>query len=306
MTIPTLSTPLPELDREHVERMVLECGAILLRNSSNSCSDFLLFSDSIGQEFVRQGTGEGRSRTIGGNSGRTIVDGIDSLFSTTGAGYVHPVPLHGELYFQQADPPAMLWFQCEVPPVSNGETLLCDGEALFAALPEKLQHQLADNRLAYHRQLDRSVWQSQFASTDADEVIAYCNSRGTQAWLAPDGSLRTRFCGPAIRYRAGRPVFINNLLPFALRELRTPQETRARVRMESGAQFPSESIECIERIASTFTHVLSWQKGDCVAVDNTRMLHGRNRVDGCRREIRVRMSNAGFISQALSGAPAEA
>jgi alpha-ketoglutarate-dependent taurine dioxygenase len=289
--IDILPGPCSGIDAQALGRLVFEKGVVLIRNGSCRRDDFLRLSDAAGADFVCA-TGGGTGHIGGGYSGRNIVDGIPSLFTVTGKGFNHGVPLHGELYFQQADPPELLWFYCSVPPAAGGQTLVCDGQALFAALPGYLQRLLAGADLVYLRRMDAAVWPAYFGSGDAGEVAARRCSPGMEVTLNDDGSMTTRFRSPAVRMRCGVPVFINNLLPFALREIHTPAETRAQVRLGNGEALAAADVLEIERIAAPLTAMIDWQAGDILVVDNTRTLHGRAPVLDQQREIHVRLSHA--------------
>jgi alpha-ketoglutarate-dependent taurine dioxygenase len=281
--------------------MILDKGIVVLRDANCDRDDFVRFSGRIGTEFVSLEEGADRGRMGGGYSGRDTVAGVPSLFSVTGKGFSHGVPLHGELYFQEPDPPHLLWFYCQKPSSDGGETLFCDGEALFAALPRSIQQRLFGADLVYTRRLDPDVWSAHYGTADPAVAMARCQSLKTKASLNCDGSITTEFRSPAIRVRRGIPVFINNLLPFALREIHNPDQTRARVRLESGEPVPADEILEIERIAASLAEAIVWRAGDIAIVDNTRTLHGRNPILDSGREIYVRISNAGFVAEFLNG-----
>ena len=292
-------SPVSDIDPGELRRLILEKGLLVIRNDGCSRDDFMWLSNQVGEDFVTVESGKGRGEMGGGYSGRDLVDGIPSLFSVTGKAYRDSVPVHGELYFQQLEPPHMLWFYCKTPPRHGGQTVFCDGEELFAALPHSIQQRLLDSNLVYLRRMDVDVWPAYFGIGTAGEIPACRRINGIEVSLNDDGSMTTRFSSPAVRMRRGRPVFINNLLPFALREIRLPKETRASVRRESGENIPVDEVLEIERIAASLSITPEWRTGDIAIVDNTRMLHGRERVLDLDREIYVRLSNADFIRDFL-------
>lgn len=306
----TTSQTLASLAPSVLKALLLEHGAVLIRSQASSRNDveaFLNFSQNAVQQwgqFIEQGSGSQQQRSIGGNSGRSCVQGLSSLFTTTGAYAPHPVPLHGELYFQQLRPPEMLWFYCQQPPQRGGETLLCDGERIFAGLPADTQAVLSSRKLVYQRHLDAQVWPRLYGTEERAELSAYLSAQGyTLDWLE-DGSVRTQFTSPAVLQRDGRPVFINNLLPFGLRQWQTPNQTRARIYWEGDSEpLPEALVLQIEAVAQALTLALAWEPGDIVVVDNTRMLHGRHEVQGSEREIYVRMNTAQFLADLLDSNP---
>ncbi|MEZ0374942.1 MAG: TauD/TfdA family dioxygenase [Candidatus Sericytochromatia bacterium] len=292
-------SPLARLEPAGLASDLLEQGALMLRARA-SLEEFLAFSARCAASwgpFVEQGSQQGQQQSVGGNSGRSTVAGLASLFTTTGRTQGHPVPLHGELYFQQRRPPELLWFYCAQAPESDGMTWLCDGISLFAALPQPIQAQLSQRRLVYQRRLDCAYWQQY--GKDPEKVLEWFTAQGYAISWNEDGSLSTCFMAPALIERGGEPVFINNLLPFGLRQIQTPEATRARVCFEGEQPIAPELVLEIEAIAAGLTRAVAWQAGDVVLVDNTRTLHGRGAVSGSQREVYVRMSQAGFLAELL-------
>lgn len=299
-----LSQALNQTQPQELQEAILQHGAVLIRSGA-SLKEFLNFSQDCANTwgpFVEQGERPGQQRTVGGNSGREVVQENPSLFTTTGQYEGHPVPLHGELYFQQKSPPQLLWFYCQKKPLSNGETLLCDGIQIFASLPPKLQTLLSTRSLVYIRQHDKNTWPKLYGSSNPQEVSTWLTSQGFTYTWTENQSLITQFKTPAIIKRAKQSVFINNLLPFAFRQTYNAQKTRARIYLEGDEEPLSKALFTeLEAITKTLTDAIKWEAGDIALVDNTRVLHGRNTVTDTQRQIYVRMSKANFLAAQLTG-----
>ena len=294
MELPIVHSKVSSIELEKLLQKFLVHGAVIVRGIS-SHEDFISFSNRIGTDFVSLESGADKGRIGGGYSGRDSVHGIPSLFSVSGKTFGYAIPLHGELYFQLQQPPKLIWFYCKTPPRHGGQTLFCDGQELFAALPLAIQKRLLSEDLCYIRRLDADIWPEYFGMSDSTQVESYCKLKGVVTSINEDGSMTTKFRSPAVRVKDGVPSFINNLLPFALREIYSPGETRAQVRLASGARIPDEEVLQIEKIAAGLTVSLDWEVGDIAIVDNSRVLHGRTSIDDNVREIFVRLSNADFI-----------
>ncbi|PKL77606.1 MAG: hypothetical protein CVV27_04995, partial [Candidatus Melainabacteria bacterium HGW-Melainabacteria-1] len=284
-------------------------GAVLIRHSGHSLLDFLGVSDHFGRDFVRVSK-KGQVRQItGGNVNRQALPGYDSVFLPTGHGQLFALPLHGELYYQYRQPPELLWFFCQHSAAQDGETWLCDGADLFAALPAAIQQLLMDQQIVYTRCQPAANWQRDYGCEDFASLCAFLAGQGIEASLQPDGSLLTRYVCSALRLDQldsggqNRPVFINNLLPFALRELHEPAATQARVRFEDGSRIPVEMLQQIEAIAADLTCHLSWQAGDLLMLDNRRVMHGRGQISDPKRTLYLRMSH---LARAVQSDPTAA
>ncbi|MEM8955398.1 MAG: TauD/TfdA family dioxygenase [Verrucomicrobiota bacterium] len=287
--------PLSAVDHASLKSDLTRDGAVLLRDQNADLAAFASFSDSLGADFVAPGEG---LRIVGGNSGRKNINGYKGLFTVSGtsqSGYGHEVPLHGELYFHSHHPPDLLWFFCKNPSQSGGETLLCDGVELFEHLPTDLQAALQTRDIEYERNHDQSTWTRLYKTDCVETLEEYCRESDIALQLNSDGGITTRFrCSP-LRQKNGRTAFINNFLPFALRQMREPERTNARIRFADGETIPEPWVLAIEAVAAELSVPVAWEKGDVAIVDNHRTLHGRQAVTDPDRDVYVRMSAAGAL-----------
>jgi len=276
---------------------LLEKGALLFRGSQQKLEDFLRFSARMSDRFLALSSEQGMG-AIGANFNRTPVADFDNLFHVTGKRQGFALPLHGEGYFHFKQPPTLLWFYCAQPAEEKGQTFLCDGGLLYESLPFEIQAGLLAQDLVYTRQHTSEVWQKLYRTEELAEVAKFCNQRGIDLCEVEGGDVLTRFQSPALQKRAGRYFFVNNLLPFALRQLQTPDLTRARVALTNGEALPENWVLTIQAQARQLQLKIDWQKGDFLAVDNTRFLHGRDPIDDPQRELYLRLGYADFISMA--------
>lgn len=288
---PSHSVHLPDF-----QDAILNKGYAGVRYLGHHPDNFMAFSESLGHDFVIRGKGSGFERIVGGNSGRFSPEDYPGMFLETGPEQLHAVPLHGELYFHHPIPPQLLWCYCHRENVQGGGRLqLCDGVQLYQNLPVAIQDFLRLNPLVYKRVHASAVWQTLYQTHDFEELKQAFEARGIRADLSSQGYLSTAFQAPALQAYAGQWACVNNLLSFGLRQIYSPEQTSARVCLESGEDFPKEIILKIWDQAQTLSEWWPWQVGDFLVIDNTRYLHGREALLLPGREIFVRMSRAHFL-----------
>ncbi|MFW5450897.1 MAG: TauD/TfdA family dioxygenase [Methylophagaceae bacterium] len=287
MNLSIVEASAAELDEKLVVKTVIDSGMILIRSKNHSVDDFLAFSKKFSTEFISLNE---RQRTVGGNSGRETVEGNKSLFTVTGKNYGHDVPLHGELYFQQVHPPQLLWFYCAHSIKPGGETWLCDGQELFSGMALEMQKLFMDSDIIYERHHTKVEWMKIYSVDTIEALKKYLQTKNHTLVVNDDDSIITYFKTSPLRKNGKNLIFINNILPFALREIHTPNQTKSRVKFVGGKEIPKDVILELEQLATSLMVKIPWEKGDIVIVDNTRMLHGRGIIDDFDREIYVRMS----------------
>lgn len=272
-------------------------GYTLIRNPHHTLHDFMALSKAWGDAFLsvnRPDSLEQKDSSprqiIGSHLGRTPLPGYDSIFLSTASGFTFPLPLHGELYYQSSSPPEALFFYCETPPTEAGQTLVCNGFTLFDALPSWLQTRLTEQNISYTRYSAKELWQSDYATQDADALLQFLSRHNIQGEINAQGELKTIFTTSAVPRVKGKHCFINNLIPFALREHQEPDATRARVSFENGEAISVDLLNTILEIAAQHQVSISWQAGDILMIDNRCCMHGRNQLFEGPRTLYLRMA----------------
>lgn len=269
-------------------------GYLLVRQAEHTLEDFVHLTNQWGQDFLTltaPQTGKSPRQIVGSHLGRTPLPGYDSVFLSSGQGATYPLPLHGELYYQLQSPPELLCFFCHVPPQTQGETLLCDGGALFAALPTAFQQRLQTENISYTRYSGPDWWQKDYGTSDAEALRAFLTQQGIQAEIDPETRvLKTVFTTSALRKRGDKFCFINNVIPFALRERQEPHATQSRVRFASGEPLPDAWLDSLLSAAAALQIPIRWQAGDILLIDNRRTLHGREALLEGPRTLYLRMA----------------
>ena len=288
---------LSDLDREQVLALYREYGALLFAGFAADREQFQDVTERFSRGFsTYQGGFFFDRRPIGDDPTVLTVTASDEGFA---------IPLHGEMYYTR-QPPGVLWFGCETPPAEDGETTVCDGEDIYRRLSDCSRSLFAEQRVRYTRQLPDGVWQSTFQTDDPKEMERYCQANDTRLTVDEEtGDVTTEYLSWAFaRGRSGqRDTFINNVIALylgelsfergtvarAVRDLASEKSFQIRVRMEDGSRVPGAVVKEIMALNRRHAALVSWQRGDVLMVDNTRILHGRRAYTGAR-DIHVRLA----------------
>lgn len=102
--------------------------------------------------------------------------------------------LHNENSYQQSWP-MKLFFFCETPPNSRGETPIADGRQIYARLSPAIRNRFMEHGIMYVRnfnQWSEVTWQKVFGTEEPSVVETYCAAKGIRViWKEKGISLRT-------------------------------------------------------------------------------------------------------------------
>ncbi len=278
-------------------------GALLFRNFAVDTEAFLEFTSRYCRDFSTYQGGGFRW----GSLDREKIGNNETLLSVTGSTQSFGIPLHGEMYYMRQKP-TLLWFYCEHPPAEAGETTLCDGRELYKKMTAKEREYFSEHKLKYIRHLTREEWPVAFQTNALDDLRAWCVKNDSTLTENPDGSMTIEYvCSAVSRERVeNQDVFINNLFVIhsaeqailsgaAAKALSLPRNAcPIVVRLENDAEIPQEIIAQLEQAANKLSAKVSWQAGDVLMIDNTRILHGRKKSPDAARNIYVRMGEPAF------------
>ena len=219
---------------------------------------------------------------------RELVD-KENIIQTVNFGQ-EAFPLHPELS-RVPWKPDVCWFACVVPPESGGETTICDGIRIVKKMSSKNFKALKDRRLRYTN------------TCTPKEISFWLNSdRPTNMDLRnpPDdcpfefNSVRGKICTNYIVPALHRPMFskslaFGNFLLFA----RYLHNLNSYPVFEDGSVVPDKLVESVKKIGDKIMVPIAWQANDILMLDNTRFLHGRNRIEN--KDQRYIITYFGFL-----------
>lgn len=274
---------MPDADR--VIALLKERGALLFRGFDLNKDKFVQYTELLTPDFIDYS---------GGAYARDSIDGNSTVLSVTGNRQFFAVPLHGEMFYTRFKP-TILWFYCVAPPLSGGETTVCDGIALFNHLSPATRQLFQAQQINYIRHYESEAWQGIYQSDDPARVAEICAERNTDFTHHPaNNAISTEYRCSAITtpLYSDQPAFVNNILPVLVQE--SNGHTHSLVRFADGSKIPDEVIAEINEVGDTLTLPVAWQAGDLVMVDNSRLMHGRFAFSDTQRELNMRMSSTIF------------
>ncbi|WP_414572728.1 TauD/TfdA family dioxygenase [Nostoc sp. CCY 9925] len=266
-----------ELDKEEIINLFKSYGILLFRGFMANAEIFKEFSNSLSTDFINY---------AGGAFSRRVINGDETLLSVND--FKSEIKLHGEMYYQQ-NIPLMLWFFCANPPLKDGETTVCDGRHFFNELSSSTKKLFKKNNLKFTVRMSEEDWNKKYQTNDLSKLEEMCQKNNTHLQINADQSILLEYICPAIiPSRCGKyQVFINSLLP-------TKQLSPKILKFEDDSEIPDEVMSEINEIAEKITTEISWQKGDILMIDNTRILHGRRAFADDQRDIYIRLCSPVF------------
>ncbi|MFB8790608.1 MAG: TauD/TfdA family dioxygenase [Potamolinea sp.] len=273
-----------ELDTQEIISLFKSSSLLLFRGFEVDTDKFKQLTEQFGTNFVSY---------VGGAYSREMINGDKTLLSVTGGKLHFAVPFHGEMYYRKHRPD-LLWFYCATPALKDGETTVCDGIQVYQQLSHSTQELFNQKRLKYIRTYAADVWPKIYQTEDINTVEQVCKENDMQLQVQEDESIKTEYVSSAVKdSRCGQhKVFINNILPVIEQEAKGSNSSI--VRFEDNSPIPDEIINEIKQVTDKLTYLVSWQKGDILIIDNTRLLHGRRSFSDNQRDIYVRLCDAAF------------
>lgn len=265
------------LPPEPIEQAFKDHGAVLIRGFPVDLDAFRSVSDRLCSTWV-----------INEATQRRMIDAASNIQSVnTGT---QPFSLHSEISRSPWRPDACFFYSID-PPQAGGETTICDGVALAAALPADLTAKLTGRRLLFTRRADAPAiekWLGVKVPTPNLIQSPPADCPYTFEWSG--GYLTMKFSRPILQ----KPMFTDapafaNFLMFA----RDMRQNRLQPSLDDSTIIPDEWVDAIRTVSDGLTAAIAWRPGDLLLLDNSRFMHGRRRVTG--NGPRVIASRFGYL-----------
>lgn len=234
----------------------------------------------------------------GGDSPREKLS--KTIYTSTSFPSTEFISLHNEKSFSN-NYPHFIYFFCQTPPLSGGETPILDGRVLYQSLDPRLIKSFKDKKLKYVMNLHSGSglgksWQETFETencTELEKKFSLLNLK--YSWLN-SGSLRIEeIVSPILEHPITKELVffsqadqwhssnIDSETLSAMREIISEDEFYHNCYYGDGSEIEIPYLEAIRNIAKQKMVTFSWQKGDLLMLDNIIALHGRNPYKGERR-----------------------
>jgi alpha-ketoglutarate-dependent taurine dioxygenase len=278
---------------------VVRRGYVVVRNYSSSPEEFARVSASlpfayVPHRYALKGAGEFRREVIGEDSSLATVTG-----GPRGVGW------HQELGYCPR-PPGFLLFWCEVaPPAGTGQTLVVDGERLFASLPDSDANRLRSMRFRWRRRFNRqdetevSALYAMLGWAEGADPEASCAAE--QRDLPFGVSLTITADASTITYEIVCPVVCTtrwSRRPAVCTQLKSVRAAdpfgRAQIVCPDGGGVPEALalVDSLMQAADDFHYAHEWRAGDLLIIDNCRCMHARRELNGSApRRILARLAH---------------
>lgn len=254
--------PLSSIDRDQVELLFKEHGALLLRGFPADLGQFQDFAQSFCPVAVFNDS-RNRARIGEKQDVQTVNLGTRAF------------PLHPELS-REPWKPDCAFFYCLTPPRHGGATTICDGVQIVRELPAPIREAMAPRRLKYIQPANPPLldyWLGTPNPTDAELAAPPAGCPYSFERIA--GHLVRTFTRPLLH----KPMFsdepaFGNFLLFA----RYLRGVRNFPLLDDGSLVPDEWVEAVKQVSDRLTVAMDWRAGDLLMVDNSRFMHGRTEV----------------------------
>jgi alpha-ketoglutarate-dependent taurine dioxygenase len=294
-TLPVVIEPtapgvdLVEWSRRNVERIdgaLLDSSAILFRGFDVTASETL---ESFASAFFEELYGDN------GEHPKASVNG--HVYTPVFFPPEERLLWHNENSFN-ASGPAKIWFCCQKPAESGGETPIVDSRTMLDRLPERIKTPFIEKGVMYVRNYGGGLgldWREVFRTTDRRVVEERCERDGLRfEWHG--GRLRTSCVRPAvIRHpRTGRRSWFNQAQHWHISCLNDATRSALLATFDEdslpracyygdGSPIADGDMAEICRHYADLEVVFPWRRGDVLMVDNILAAHGRNPFTGQRK-----------------------
>lgn len=265
-------------------------GAILLRGFDvNSIEQFMQIAGLYAPNLMDY---------KGGDSPRSAVG--ENVYTSTEYPAQYPISLHNELSFSNLYP-RYLFFYCDTPSETGGETPLMSCRSLLQTLAPEVREKFTSKKLKYVQNLHDGMgigksWQDTFFETDPAAVERHLQRVGAEFEWKDDGSLRvTEFVDPIIEHpETGERVFFSQADQWhpsnldeetreAMLSLFEEEDLYHNCFYGDGSAIDSADLDHIRGLVEHDKVMFPWIKGDVLLVDNILTMHGRSPFTGDRR-----------------------
>lgn len=206
------------------------------------------------------------------------------------------IPFHHEMS-QVPSPPPYVFFYCEIPPESGGQTGILHSHEMYNAffeLAPEFAQKIESSGVRYIRvmppkddetsPIGRS-WPATFQTSDKNEAENKMTEMGMDWEWLENGDLKTITKPlPAVRKdpQTGKKTFFNSMVAAYMGWQDKRNDRKKAVVMPDGSYMDDAVMTALENIMEEKAVAFEWEKGDMLWVNNNLVLHSRYPFKGER------------------------
>ncbi|XP_024535167.1 clavaminate synthase-like protein At3g21360 [Selaginella moellendorffii] len=278
-----------EEQRLRLEEWLTKSGAILLRGFEVwTAQELDSIIDALGWE-------EYPYLEMGGSTNRKQMFG--KVFTSNDLPRQYNIGYHNEAAYLEKPPAKIAFFAEKAPePGTGGATPIVPGHVVYKRVLEKthLAKQLLDKgRVVYRAFLDENAWKSRLSAEDKQSAETNAVKKQLVLTWLPDGGmiLDSKLLGPLFRKdTAGRMAYFSSLGFFVEFRKTHKDSPRTALEFEDGTLLEDQAGEELAEIMLEEEVAFPWEKGDILLVDNSAVLHSRQKSTSKEREILVSLA----------------
>lgn len=293
--------------RQELEDNLTKFGALLFRG-------YLVQQAEHFHEFVSQFKGD-TLNYYGGSVPRGRV--TSKVFNATELTRHFRLNLHNELAYQETFPDK-LFFYCQTPSATGGETFIADNRRVLRDLPETVVSLFDKKHVRYVRIYQdlkplrekikqyaffyqHLTWQVAMQAETREEAEQRCKDLNLEFKWRSNGDLEVWNVLPALKLHpiTGERVWFNQVLlqnfnPMTYGRLGYSIRRALYIRDRNmpnnsyfgdGSPIPRQIIRSIYEAGNRNTVYFPWESGDIMLLDNHSVAHGRNPFAGERKVL---------------------
>ncbi len=177
--------------------------------------------------------------------------------------------------------PDIIFFFCQVPSVSAGETTICEKSKFFASLSKGLKNKLFSQSIQFQHRWPTDFLVSHLKADSIESALKKANLyRGITIQEANENYVQFNFVTP------GYSAATDQVFALSVEHI-GDENPMAKSLMtacfQDGSEIEPWMIEEFKQSEFLNTQKIKWNEGEFVVLDNNRYLHGREAFTGPRQ-----------------------
>lgn len=226
------------------------------------------------------------------------------IYTSTEISNKFTIPLHNELSYSKKYP-RNLWFYCEKPSLTGGETSIASTRKVFKRINKKISNLFKEKKIKYIRRYGYGAdlsWKNVFNTDKKNVVEKYCKKNGFKIKWEGNKLITEQTNNATLNHPIHKfEIWFNQAHLFHNSNL-NKKTKKAFLKIFGKNKFPRDakfgdnsniSCEHLNHVRNAFKkekYKIKWKKGDVVLIDNFHISHGREKYTG-NRKLYVIMTN---------------